>query len=97
MPFWTVGDAGPYKENPNFFMRTALCKCFFSVLIGRNCNFPFARSATSLMRSITSLRSRAFARSATSFFCAARTRNDVLAALERKLTFGQMMLYLRHK
>ena len=23
MPFWTVGDAGPYKEKPNFLMRTS--------------------------------------------------------------------------
>ncbi len=23
MPFWTVGDAGPYKENGNFLMRTS--------------------------------------------------------------------------
>ena len=29
MPFWTVGDAGPYKENGNFLMRTALLSGFF--------------------------------------------------------------------
>jgi len=23
MPFWTVGDAGPYKEKSNFLMRTS--------------------------------------------------------------------------
>ena len=24
MSFWTVGDAGPYKEKSNFLMRTSL-------------------------------------------------------------------------
>ena len=24
MPFWTVGDAGPYKEKSNFLMRSPL-------------------------------------------------------------------------
>jgi hypothetical protein len=24
MPFWTVEDAGPYKEKSNFLMRTSL-------------------------------------------------------------------------
>ena len=42
----------------------------------------------------TSLRSTSFARSATSFICAARGGNDVLALLEMMLTFGQMMLCL---
>ena len=50
------------------------------------------RKPTSLMRSITS-----FARSATSFICAEKMRNDVLAALEMMLTFGQTILCLRHK
>ncbi|MBQ8371347.1 MAG: hypothetical protein IJX38_00195, partial [Clostridia bacterium] len=57
---------------------------------------PFARSATSLMQSITSLRSTSFAQGATSFICA-EYGNDVLALLEMMLTFGQMMLCLRHK
>ena len=30
MPFWTVGDAGPYKENGNFLMRTSLSARAFS-------------------------------------------------------------------
>ena len=31
MPFWTVEDAGPYKEKSNFLMRTTLWrKSFFS-------------------------------------------------------------------
>ena len=31
MPFWTVGDAGPYKEKSNFLMRRPLYGhfCFF--------------------------------------------------------------------
>ena len=51
----------------------------------------FARSATSLTRSVTSLRSTSFARSATSF-CVRFADNDVLALLEMMLTFGQVML-----
>ena len=34
MSFWTVGDAGPYKENGNFLMRTSLSPFVFS-LIGK--------------------------------------------------------------
>ena len=29
MPFWTVEDAGPYKEKSNFLMRTSLCAVAF--------------------------------------------------------------------
>ena len=29
MPFWTVGDAGPYKEKPNFFMGSPLLGVLF--------------------------------------------------------------------
>ena len=38
-----------------------------------------------------------YANSVTTFICAARGGNDVLATLEMMLTFGQMMLCLRHK
>ena len=31
MSFWTVGDAGPYKENGTFLMRTSLSS-FFSFI-----------------------------------------------------------------
>ena len=47
-------------------------------------------------RKPTSLRSTSFARSATSFICAA-SGNDVLASLEMMLPYRQMMLCLRHK
>ena len=33
MPFWTVGDAGPYKEKSNFLMRRSLCRAFLFILI----------------------------------------------------------------
>ena len=29
MPFWTVEDAGPYKEKSNFLMRTTLMPVVF--------------------------------------------------------------------
>jgi len=31
MPFWTVEDAGPYKEKSNFLMRSSLSQVLFSV------------------------------------------------------------------
>ena len=31
MPFWTVEDAGPYKEKSNTLMRTTLCQPLFSL------------------------------------------------------------------
>jgi len=33
MPFWTVGDAGPYKEKSNFLMRSPLCRSIFYFFI----------------------------------------------------------------
>ena len=37
MPFWTVEDAGPYKEKSNFLMRTTLLiDLFFYVKIMTN-------------------------------------------------------------
>ena len=30
MPFWTVEDAGPYKERLNFLMRRSLCRVLFA-------------------------------------------------------------------
>ena len=33
MPFWTVEDAGPYKERLNFLMRTSLFVCAFSLFV----------------------------------------------------------------
>ena len=35
MSFWTVGDAGPYKENGNFLMRTSLSSFFFYSLTSK--------------------------------------------------------------
>ena len=40
MPFWTVGDAGPYKENLNFLMRSTLCAGLFCM------RRAYARSAS---------------------------------------------------
>ena len=39
MPFWTVGDAGPYKEKSNFLTRTSLSGAFLysSEEQNRNC------------------------------------------------------------
>ena len=42
MPFWTVGDAGPYKENGNFLMRTSLCAVSFLMKVWIK---PFQRLA----------------------------------------------------
>ena len=33
MPFWTVEDAGPYKEKSNILMRTTLCEKFSCLLL----------------------------------------------------------------
>ena len=33
MPFWTVEDAGPYKEKSNFLMRTCLFGGVFENLL----------------------------------------------------------------
>ena len=30
MPFWTVEDAGPYKEESNILMRSLLCRLLFA-------------------------------------------------------------------
>ena len=34
MSFWTVGDAGPYKENGNFLMRRSLFTVLFVLYKG---------------------------------------------------------------
>ena len=33
MPFWTVEDAGPYKEKSNFLTRTSLSSPFFCFMV----------------------------------------------------------------
>ena len=63
----------------------------FQYQTGKKRENPFARSATSLMRSITSLRSTSFAAGNIVHLCP-QADNDVLASLEMMLTFGQMML-----
>ena len=34
MPFWTVEDAGPYKEKSNILMRTTLYTVIFLLFLG---------------------------------------------------------------
>ena len=37
MPFWTVEDAGPYKDKSNFLMRTSLYDlAFFNSIFVKN-------------------------------------------------------------
>ena len=46
MSFWTVEDAGPYKENGNFLMRTSLFSevlFFILILLGFRGNHQFFR------------------------------------------------------
>ena len=44
MPFWTVEDAGPYKENGNILMRTSLSPGDFYLCQSKMHISPFAPS-----------------------------------------------------
>ena len=42
MSFWTVEDAGPYKEKSNFLMRRSLYSLFF-LINNKNCASLYGR------------------------------------------------------
>ena len=77
----------------NFLMRRSLSLVLFSAIVGRNCNSPFARSATSLGVSLHHGcgASHHLRLAAAPFICAEGMRNDVLALLEMMLCFAAQM------
>ena len=83
-----------YRYFPSSKLSTVLALWGIYFKAQTNDLIPFARSATSLMRSITSLRSTSFARSATSFICAARAAMKLSQGSNDVACTTQMMLCL---